>query len=72
MAHPYRFAKGQILFPCTAGAVHTWHEATATSALNLRSLLGELRTWMDLRPPGLSVENDVVDGARSRQRIALG
>src|SRR5262249_22742091 len=24
--HPYRFAKGQILFPCTAGAVHTWHE----------------------------------------------
>src|SRR5215471_9022244 len=22
--HPYRFAKGQILFPCTAGAVHTW------------------------------------------------
>jgi len=23
--HPYRFAKGQILFPCTAGAVHTWH-----------------------------------------------
>src|SRR5437763_15427118 len=27
MAAPERFAKSQILFPCTAGAVHTWHEA---------------------------------------------
>src|SRR5437867_8824961 len=43
--------KGQILFPCTAGAVHTWHEATDTTASNFRSLLGVLRTWMDLRPP---------------------
>jgi hypothetical protein len=25
MAAPERFAKRQILFPCTAGAVHTWH-----------------------------------------------
>src|SRR5436190_20681180 len=27
MAAPERFAKSQILFPCTAGAVHTWHQA---------------------------------------------
>jgi len=26
-------------------------EATDTTALNFRSLLGVLRTWMDLRPP---------------------
>jgi hypothetical protein len=24
MAAPERFAESQILFPCTAGAVHTW------------------------------------------------
>ena len=29
--HPYRFAKGQILFPCTAGAVHTWHKPAVTA-----------------------------------------
>jgi hypothetical protein len=28
MAAPERFAKGQILFLCTAGAVHTWHSST--------------------------------------------
>src|SRR5437879_10911035 len=38
------------VFSCAAGAVHTWHEATDTTALNLRSLLGVLRTWVDLRP----------------------
>src|SRR3954447_11333637 len=27
MAAPERFAKSQILFPCTAGAVHTWHDS---------------------------------------------
>jgi len=29
MAAPERFAKSQILFPCTAGAVHTWHQRDA-------------------------------------------
>src|SRR6516165_9345953 len=35
---------------CTAGAVHTWHIATNGCALNFRSLLGVLRTWMGERP----------------------
>jgi hypothetical protein len=33
-------------------------EPPTTTALNLPSLLGELRTWMDSRPPGFSLTND--------------
>src|ERR1700684_1907604 len=29
MTAPERFAESQILFPCTAGAVHTWHDGSA-------------------------------------------
>src|SRR4051794_17879607 len=36
---------------CQLGAVHTLHEATDSTALNFQSLLGVLRTWMNLRPP---------------------
>src|SRR6516162_1115675 len=35
--HPYRFAKGQILFPCTAGAVHTWHTASNRCGAKVRT-----------------------------------
>ena len=37
--HPYRFAKGQILFPCTAGAVHTWHWADDPACPRSRRIL---------------------------------
>jgi hypothetical protein len=39
--HPYRFAKGQILFPCTAGAVHTWHKAAEALATQCPELAEE-------------------------------
>src|SRR6202022_34756 len=29
--------KGQILFPCTAGAVYTWHDSEALGCVNRRS-----------------------------------
>src|SRR3954451_21553584 len=44
MAAPERFAKSQILFPCTAGAVHTWHEAGVPPSFRLRLLSNEHRT----------------------------
>src|SRR5580704_13310382 len=36
MAAPERFAESQILFPCTAGAVHTWLTAAPIGRLGLR------------------------------------
>src|SRR3954469_5501273 len=39
MAAPERFAKSQILFPCTAGAVHTWHQGDLLARIaNVSSL----------------------------------
>jgi hypothetical protein len=42
--HPNDSRKRQILFPCTAGAVHTWHEAGGYCGAASRPLLKMLRT----------------------------
>src|ERR1700688_4342792 len=38
MAAPERFAESQILFPCTAGAVHTWLHPNASQKVRFFSL----------------------------------
>src|ERR1700719_2299574 len=53
MAAPERFAESQILFPCTAGAVHTWPTAEMTAADRHGRLLGYCgrHRWSALRVP---------------------
>jgi len=52
MAAPERFAKGQILFSCTAGAVHTWHQPAVVRDQPYARYGRELRTLLDrARPP---------------------
>src|SRR6202048_236760 len=42
--HPNASRKSQILFPCTAGAVHTWHLASFTAVHKISTRLEALRT----------------------------
>src|SRR5580692_6332253 len=44
MAAPERFAESQILFPCTAGAVHTWPIAPHNRP-DSRAPVGSDRWW---------------------------
>src|SRR5436190_18442134 len=58
MAAPERFAKSQILFPCTAGAVHTWHEAAVRCGAESRPLLKAL--WTRFLTPTSSLHDRAV------------
>jgi len=44
MAAPERFAESQILFPCTAGAVHTWPSFAVRRGAAMRQLCEETPT----------------------------
>ena len=76
MAAPERFAKSQILFPCTAGAVHTWHHETHGVPPGAYSLVSVLvgedhahRRWLGSAVEGdmtayLVVEHTILDSSK--------